>query len=130
MSVLRIFRAFAGTTVFITSLVALSGCVLVYNVGMGEKTPSSLGKIQLYSTDNVPFVYEELGFVSVRVNGSPFGPPDQNYVLDAFHRETAKMGADAVVNFGIEEVFVSDWLFIPGGSCARVFGTGVRIVRP
>lgn len=107
-----------------------SGCVSVYNVGMADKTPTAMGKIRLYSTDNVPFVYEELAFLSVRVDGSPGSPPAQDYVLELFQREAAKSGADAVVNFKIEEAFWSDWLFFPGGSSAIATGTGVSIVRP
>jgi hypothetical protein len=112
------------------SAALFSGCVSVYNVGMAGKTPTAMGKIKLYSTDNVPFVYEEVGFLSVRVDGSPVGPPAQDYVLQVFHREAAKTGADAVVNFKIEEAFWSDWLFFPGGSCAVASGTAVSIVRP
>ena len=130
MRVLRMIRKFTVRAGMMLLLAVLSGCVSAYNVGMAGKTPVSMGNVKLYSTDSVPFEYEELGFVSVRVDGSPFGPPTQDYALGIFQREVAKTGADAVLNFRVEEAFWSSWLFFPGGSCARVFGTGVRIVRP
>lgn len=112
---------------------ALTGCTHTYHVGMVSRTPSSMGNVKLYSTDCVPFEYEELGFVLVYADAGPgawFGPPPQGFVLETFQKEVARTGADAVLNFRIDYISWSDWLLFPPGSGATASGTAVKILRP
>jgi len=114
-------------------MLPMMGCAYTYRVGMGPKTPARLGKVSVYSTDNVPFEYEELEFVSVLCESGPgacFAPPSQEFVLDCFAREVDRTGADAVLSFRMDAVYFSDWIFFPGGYSTRASGVAVKIKRP
>jgi hypothetical protein len=114
----------------LTMAFGLTGCVNLYHVGVGAQTPPNIGKIKYYSTDNVPFEYEELGHISMMLIGSCFGPQPLEMILRNFNSEVAKDGADAVLNFQIDYAFSSSWLIFPGAWNTQVSGTAVKIKRP
>ena len=120
-------------TLLIGAVLVFSGCRITYRVGMGPRTPTTFGKIELYSTENVPFEYEEIEYISILVEGwieTWFAPPTQEQVLEAFRQEVARTGADAVINLRIETRYYSDWLVFPGGRNTHISGTAVRKLRP
>ena len=122
-----------GTTALVVAFLAISGCVHSYHVGMGEKTPTALGQIKLYSTDNVPFEYQELSYVSCHVDGGVaelFRPRPQDEVLSSFRDQVVKAGGDAVINFRMYASFHGGYLIFPGSYFTIVSGTAVKIRRP
>lgn len=84
-------------------------------------------RIPVYATDNVPFEYEEIGFVSVIEHGSA-----QEKALSRFQKAVDQLGADAVLGFRLEyEIEVGGfWLVLSDTSYVKVTGVAVKIKRP
>lgn len=115
------------TRLALLCLLILTGCARQAIVPTGSSvTPP--WRIPVYASGNVPFEYEEIGFVSV----TEPGPATQEKALRRFREAVNQLGGDAVVNFrldwktGVGGFFVvvgmPDWI--------QVSGLVVKIKRP
>lgn len=112
-----------------TILLGASGCITRYSTALGSRTPPACGNVKLYGTDNVPFEYEELSFLSQTY--------DQLYSRDdalrSFATEAQSLGADAVLNFRLESEWIGDNWFgftIAMAQQFKLTGVAVKIKKP
>jgi len=98
-------------------------------VPIATRTPAACGNIRLYGSYNVPFEFEEMGVVSVICYDV-----SENEMLSRFASEASKLGADAVLNFSIEQQSGLHVLFGFGlhhiSDVITLRGTAVRIKKP
>jgi len=81
-----------NTVLVLGLLVIVCGCGTMTVVPLGSRTPTSCGRVQLYATDNVPFEFEELGFISLNNQER-----SQDVCLSQFCDQALELGADAVL---------------------------------
>ncbi len=122
-----------GIEPFNCFLVAMLFCVMAFCVGCGtfpaEHSISTGGRmspdwagLKLYATDNVPFEYEEIGFICVN-EMSRDRKPDDKAMCAKFRDKALALGADAVVNFRMDDD--SDFCYV-----FKLTGVAVKIKKP
>jgi hypothetical protein len=87
----------------------------------GRATPD-WGTLKVFSTDNVPFEYEEIGFVTCSMWARHTVPPKEEDMLARFRDKAIRMGADAVLNFRYSSLY-ADLL-------VELSGVAVKIKKP
>ncbi len=108
----------------------LTGCASTHTVPLGSRTANIYGGMQLYGTSNVPFAYEELGFITHTYHKDSY---KKDQAMRLFVEEAQKMGADAVVNFRFDILTGTGgfWLVLTEPKVYyNLTGVAVKITRP
>ena len=118
-------KSWGWTMVAGLALALSSGCatyVAEHAIPTAGRATPDWGTLKVYATDNVPFEYEEIGFVAHAEYSDHNGWLNEQALLNTFRDKVIRMGADALLNFRYD-TFGGDW-------ACQVSGVAVKIKRP
>ena len=118
-------KSLAHITLLVLLGVFSCGCqtwIFEHSIPIADRATPEWGSLKVYATDNVPFEYEEIGFVTISYHTNRYGEPNEKDMLSKFRDRALEMGADAVLNFRYEALGLY--------YLTHVSGVAVKIKRP
>jgi len=113
----------------------LPACGRTISVGVGSRASADWGDLKVFSTDVVPFEFEELSYISVT---RPAASKERHIpnAMAEFRKMAEQLGADAILNLRVDNVMATGGggfvlVVVPGESnWVMISGVAVRIKRP